>query len=201
MILLKGWRDKMRPLLAIFDLDGTLFDTSLVNFYAYREALAPEGVNLEKEYFAKYCNGYYYRDFVPKLTGEFNDEQLERVHINKKKAYINHVDKAKQNIHLIRYAKLIKRTGYKTAIVTTASRQNTDDILNAFNIKDIFDLILTQEDVVNKKPDPEGFFKAMEFFNADPEDTVIFEDSNAGIKAAMATGATVLSVCYISKLK
>ena len=46
-----------------------------------------------------------------------------------------------------------------------------------------------------KKPDPEGFLKAIEYFDVNPEDTVIFEDSDVGIQAALASGSQVVQIC------
>ena len=40
--------------LVLFDLDGTLFDTGDVNYYAYKDALAPFGITLDKEYFVNH---------------------------------------------------------------------------------------------------------------------------------------------------
>ena len=54
-----------------------------------------------------------------------------------------------------------------------------------------FDLIISQEDVKNKKPDPEGFQKAMDFFKVQCRNSIIFEDSDVGIEAALRSGATV----------
>ena len=56
---------------------------------------------------------------------------------------------------------------------------------------DLFDLILTHEDITKSKPDPEGFLKAMKLFNVEARDCLIFEDSSVGIEAAEKTGATV----------
>ena len=79
-------------------------------------------------------------------------------------------------------------------LVTTASRQNTYDILNHFGLVGIFDAILTQEDITRPKPNPEGFFRAMEKYNITPEKCLIFEDSEVGIEAAEQTGGTVFVV-------
>ena len=49
--------------------------------------------------------------------------------------------------------------------------------------------MLTHDDIVNSKPDPEGFLKAMKFFNARPQETIIFEDSEVGLQAAERSGA------------
>ena len=73
--------------------------------------------------------------------------------------------------------------------MTTASKENCREILGALNIMDIFDLILTHDDIEKVKPDPEGFLKAMQYFKAKPEETIIFEDSDVGIEAAKQSGA------------
>ena len=96
-------------------------------------------------------------------------------------------------MHLFWFIQAIKAE-YYTAIVTTASKKNLLDILTHFNYLELFDLLITQEDVTHVKPDPEGFLKAMHYFGMDAEHTVIFEDSDVGVQAAQASGATVFVV-------
>ena len=72
--------------------------------------------------------------------------------------------------------------------------EDTEEILEYTQKGPLFELILCQEDVVKKKPDPEGFQKAIDYFGVRPEDTIIFEDSDVGIEAAMASGAKVMKV-------
>lgn len=177
--------------LALFDLDGTLFDTSEVNFYAYKDALKPFGVSLEKEYFVTECNGKHYKEFLPIIMG--SDEHIEEIHKLKKDAYVKNLSKARVNKQLFEVAKSMRST-YHLAIVTTASRKNTMDILRNFGYESLFEYMVTQENITRVKPDPEGFEIAMRYFNALPEDTIIFEDSDVGIRAAQATGASVLIV-------
>ena len=181
--------DKMY--LALFDLDGTLFDTSEVNYHAYRDALAPYGAVLDRDYFKRYCNGTHYTSFLPALLG--SEEHMEAVHRAKKIAYAENLKRARENTHLFEMIAHM-RAAYHTAVVTTASRQNTLDILRYFRRDALFDLLITQEDIVHTKPDPEGFLKAMDFFHMDAARTVIFEDSETGAAAARAAGATVLLI-------
>lgn len=181
----------MKQQLAIFDLDGTLFDTREVNYLAYRDALALFHVELEHDDFVTQCNGRHYTEFLPAIMG--NTEHMEEVHRFKKEAYAQNLDKARKNEHLFSMIGAMKEN-YYTAIVTTASRQNCMDILCCFGYEELFDLILTQEDITKVKPDPEGFLKAMRYFNMDGAHTVIFEDSEVGIRAAEASGASVLAV-------
>lgn len=177
--------------LALFDLDGTLFDTGDVNYYAYKDALEAYSVTLDKAYFVNECNGRHYTEFLPVIMGD--SRYIDAVHKAKKEAYANNLDKARPNTHLLEMIRIMRGV-YHTAIVTTASRKNTMDILSYFGCEDLFELIITQEDITHVKPNPEGFLKAMEHFACDSCQTVIFEDSNVGIQAAKATGATVMII-------
>lgn len=178
--------------LALFDLDGTLFDTKDVNYYAYKEAVEQYGYSIDYEYYCNFCNGRHYLEFLPQIT-TIDETILYDMHENKKNVYSKYIYKAIPNRHLIKLLRLM-RSEYKTALVTTASRKNAIEILQAFSVSDLFDLILTNEDVGKMKPDPEGFIKAMDYFEVNAKETMIFEDSVIGVKAAECTGASIFVV-------
>lgn len=173
--------------LIIVDLDGTLFDTKDINYHAYKEAMASYGYDLDYRYYCDFCNGRHYMDFLPQIT-TIDKKILEKIHHSKKVAYKKYLDKAVLNVGLVDIVRLL-RGEYKTALVTTASKKNCYDILEKFNLVELFDLILTHDDITKSKPDPEGFLRAMEYFDAKPNETIIFEDSDVGLKAAEKSGA------------
>ena len=177
--------------LALFDLDGTLFNTSDVNYWAYSSALSEKGYSIDYEYYCNYCNGRHYKVFLPEIISD--EEIIDYIHKRKKELYKDFLEKAIINEHLFSIINNLKKD-YYVAVVTTASKKNTYDILEYFEKKDIFDLILTQDEVSKSKPDPEGYLKAMKYFGIDSKDTLIFEDSEVGIQAARASGATVFVV-------
>ncbi len=168
--------------LVIVDLDGTLFDTKDVNYHAYKDAIAPYGYDLDYKYYCNYCNGRHYLDFLPQITTT-DETILTAIHKAKKEAYRKHLDKAVLNQGLVDIIRLM-RAEYKTAVVTTASKENCEDILRQFGLECLFDLVLTHDDITKSKPDPEGFQKAMMFFDSSPKETIIFEDSDVGLEAA-----------------
>ena len=184
---------KKQGLIAV-DLDGTLFDTVAVNAESYRRALESFGFTLDYDYYAAYCNGRHYRAFLqPLMGGNPSAEDVERVHDLKKQYYAANMDIARKNEALFVILEALRPTHY-LAVITTGSRQNATEMLDHFHCTDWFDLILTQEDVVNNKPDPEGYLKAMAHFGVDAAHTMIFEDSATGLAAARATGAATLTV-------
>lgn len=178
--------------LIMIDLDGTLFDTRMVNYLAYQEAIEPYGYRIDYEYYCDFCNGRHYMDFLPQITTS-DEKVLAYMHFRKTTAYKRYLEKAVVNWTLIDIARQCKPE-YKVALVTTASRQNTYDILKQFHLVDFFDLVLTHDDVKKSKPDPEGYLKAMAYFGSSGEEAVVFEDSDVGVEAAERAGAKVYVV-------
>lgn len=178
--------------LAIFDMDGTLFNTNDVNYYAYKEALKKFQVSIDYEYYCNYCNGRHYTVFIPPLVN-YNEEKSLEIHKIKKEAYSKYLNKVKVNHSLFDVIENIKDE-YKIALVTTASKKNTYEILEYTKKKELFDLILTADDIKKMKPDPEGFLIAMKYFKVKKENCMIFEDSDVGIEAALKTGSSVFRI-------
>lgn len=174
------------------DLDGTLFDTKDVNYYSYSEALKIFGYELDYSYYCDSCNGKHYMDFLPQITNG-NSNVLSKIHEIKKSIYGKYLKYAKVNKLLVDLLWIAKES-VKIALVTTASKKNTLEILNYFGITDLFDLILTKDDIVNSKPNPEGYQKALAYFNISKEDALIFEDSDVGEQAAINCGVQYILV-------
>ena len=185
----------MKNRLAIFDLDGTLFDTRKVNYQAYKYALDKYGVELDYELFASQFNGRLYKTYMGMRMGDVigTDENIEAAHNLKIEKYSQFLNDAVINDSLFSMIDCMKDT-YHIALVTTGATNNVYQILDYFNVRNKFELIITQNDVVNKKPDPEGFLKAMEYFNVSRENTIVFEDSDVGIDAAKKAGLVTYSV-------
>ena len=201
----------MKDKLAMFDMDGTLYDTVDSNYYAYKEAVEKFGFTLEHDFFEFACFGHNYKTFVPmiikeslksKASGEelkrlvaekLTDELVENIHDAKLACYDKYFDKIRLNEGLIN---LIRRVKYNTyiALVTTGSTKNVNEIIEHFHHADLFDKVFTQNDVEKQKPDPECFINAMEHFKISPEDSYIYEDSDVGLKAAYKSGANVIKV-------
>lgn len=186
---------KINKKLAIFDLDGTLFNTNIVNYMAYSEALKRRGynLNLDPSLFIEKSNGKTYKFFLPELFPGISDSEMHKVHQFKLESYNQYLKFAIKNDQLFSLIFAIKNN-YIIALVTSASKKNVVDILNYFNVSDYFDFIISQEDVSLQKPSPECFLKAVNIAQVGIEDTIIFEDSEIGLEAARLSGAKFLKV-------
>ena len=183
----------IKIILTMFDLDGTLFDTSMSNYYSYNEAIRTLcGHEIDMSFFLTKCYSRNYRSFLPDLgVGEYD---INAVHDMKISLYSEYLDTITVNEKLIHIAKLLKADGCKLAVVTTGSKVNTEEILDHFGYRDLFDLLVTQETVRAAKPAPDGYLYAMRYYGVSPEKCLIFEDSMVGIASAMPTNAGVMKI-------
>ena len=173
--------------LAIFDMDGTLFDTTEVNCRSYIEASRIAGYSIDGDDFKAIYTGKNYKEFLPEL-GITEPRVMERIHLLKKQIYTKFLYTAKKNLALFDLINAI-RTQYVIALATTASKKNTMDILRYFDVEHLFEIVITQENTKKLKPDPECYLLAMEYAGIRAEHTIIFEDSEVGLLAAKRSGA------------
>jgi HAD superfamily hydrolase (TIGR01509 family) len=185
----------MKRRLIICDLDGTLYDTSAVNYESYSRALAEEGLALDAGFFREHCFGSHYRDFLPLVAPGLDQAGIERVHHRKIEFYDACLASARENTELFEQLEALREESH-LALVTTASRACAEGLLAHFGRTDFFDLVLCGEDVVFSKPDPECFLAAMAHFGVEAGNTTAYEDSPAGLAAAHASGAKVIAVAF-----
>ena len=80
------------------------------------------------------------------------------------------------------------------AVGTGASRQSAMLQMKELEIDHFFDFIVTADDVVHHKPEPETFLKCAELLNVDPEFCQVFEDGEMGMQAAKTAGMMLTDV-------
>ena len=178
--------------LAMVDLDGTLVFTLEANALAYARALAEYGFTLTREDYAAHCDGRAYRDFLPEIMGA-DSPYIEAVHDRKIALYGECLTAAEPNGPLLDILRGLKES-WILALVTTASRRNVESVLACFGLTELFDVIVTQEDVRRAKPDPACYNDLIERLGVRREDCLIFEDSASGVAAALASGCQTLVV-------
>ncbi|MGL4394645.1 MAG: HAD family hydrolase [Brevinema sp.] len=184
----------MNTKLLIFDMDGTLINSADANYHAYSNALKEAGILLSRDFFDVHCfNGQHYTQFLPQLMPNFSEDEIKKVHKRKQEIYAH-------NMHMLTihpYLFTLINQNHKNmllALGTGAAREAVNNVLPTVGLEDVFDFIVTGDDVVNKKPHPECFLTIMDHFKVTPEETVIFEDSDIGLEAARKSGAWVMKV-------
>ncbi|MGJ8656856.1 MAG: HAD family hydrolase [Akkermansiaceae bacterium] len=180
----------------IFDLDGTLVDSMPAHFQAWREALAqfnvPKDVFPEDVFYS--MGGRPTKDIVVELNGEFglNIDPTD-VALAKREAFMNLLDKVEINEDVVNYARSM-RGKVPMAIATGGTRVVAEKTLQAVGISDLFDEVVTANDVACGKPAPDIFLEAASRLEVDPTKCLVLEDAPAGIMAAQSAGMEVVTV-------
>jgi len=180
--------------LLIFDLDGVLADTSFCHSRAYDDLWHRIGIQ-----------GPPYEAIAGRRTSETIAEctTSKRPSPKQIRAWILFKQaQARQYLFTEEIGfgdtalclNALSKTPMRLALGTAASRQATNIILDRLDIANFFSLVVTGEDVENGKPAPDIYLQIMTRSNADPERTLIIEDSPSGLAAAIASGASAASV-------
>jgi HAD superfamily hydrolase (TIGR01509 family) len=169
----------------LFDLDGTLTDTDALHFAAYGELLAPYGKSITLETYKQRIMGAANHATMGWLLPGEDAEALSQ----RKEALF----RAKaQTLHptngLAALLDWAAAHGLKTAVVTNAMRPNTELMLRGLGLSQRFDTVVIADELARGKPDPLPYTTALEILGVAADQALAFEDSRAGVTAAVAAG-------------
>jgi beta-phosphoglucomutase len=185
---------KVRALL--FDLDGTLIDSSVANYSAYSRALAEFGVVTEPRIVAEIAADRQWRQFLPEILRQAGvDADPARIAARKGELYRSAIGELRLNRPLLGLVAAVRQS-MRAALVTTASAGSVEAILAHFEIRGLFDVVVTGDDVARHKPDPEAYRIAMARLSVQAEECLAFEDSETGVASATAAGVAVVRVRF-----
>ncbi len=181
----------------LFDLDGVLVDAPDWHYEALNRALGLFGFTITRKEHENYYNGLPTKRKLEKLTQDKGLSPSLHAFINEMKQVFTlecihrdcHPEFAKQIM-----MKTLKKRGLQIAVCSNAIRKTIEVMLERGMLMPYIDLILSNQDVVKNKPDPEMYHTAMQHFAVAPEETIIVEDSPHGIEAARTSGAHVIVV-------
>ena len=179
----------------VFDLDGTLVDSMPAHFEAWclaLESFGVVGVFREDVFYA--MGGRPTKDIVLELNDEYDlPLDPDAVASAKREAYIRLLDRVEIVEEVVAYAR--EQYGkVPMAVATGGTRLVTEKTLRQTGLSDLFDEVVTSDDVVNGKPAPDMFLLAAEKIGVAPEKCRVLEDAPAGILAAQEAGMAVITV-------
>lgn len=181
----------------IFDMDGVIVDTNPYHRLAWRDYYERNGKPLSDNDFLTYVSGKHNRDIVAhlfhpqKLTPADSKRLGDEKETLFREMYAEHIEPVTGLPTLLAS---LQKAGIKLGVATSAPVENLDFVLNALAIRPYFGVLLHEQLVENPKPHPEIYLKAMAALDVTPAETVVFEDSMTGIRAASASGAKVVGI-------
>lgn len=174
----------------LFDLDGVLVDTKEIHFHALNSVL-PEQYRITKEEEYSIFDGLTTHQKLEKLT-ELKKLPLmlhDKIWQYKQEASLKALKVIKEKKEKIELFEYLKEKGYGVGVCSNSIKQTTENLVEQIGVKSYVDCIFSGDDVYNKKPHPEIYWKAMSWFSVLPKDVIIYEDSIRGYSAAKLSGA------------
>jgi len=188
----------MKNLKAIlFDMDGTLVDSEDFHYKSWKGLLGSFGHKLNYENYYLHYAGVSPKINAQKLIDEFDvSEPVEQL-IKKREETILQILRT-EPVKLMPYALDILNSfsalGIQLGLVTSASHAEASLILPRAKLSGFFHKIITRDDVVCTKPNPEPYLKGLAAINFHAEECLAIEDSISGIQSAKGAGLACLAV-------
>jgi HAD superfamily hydrolase (TIGR01509 family) len=175
----------------IFDLDGVLVNSMPSHIKAWRKAFQDvAGIDVEKKVFYE-LEGMRGIELVEKMLKERNVQARAEKVVKEKDAIFKEM---KRPPAFPGVKAMIKALDRKKAVVSGSSRRDVESVLDAVIGKDLFDVLVTADDVKKGKPDPLAFNTALKKLRLEPGQAVVVENAPLGVKAANSAGIP----CYVA---
>ncbi len=169
----------------LFDLDGTLADTDPLHLLAWREALKPYGLEVDREFYGRRISGRLNPEIVRDLLG-LEGEEARRLIEAKEARFRELAQKLRPTPGLFTLLERAKGKGLTWGVVTNAPKENAHHVLKALGLEP--PLLVLAEEVGRGKPDPLPYRVALERLGVAPEEALAFEDSPSGVGSAVGAG-------------
>ncbi|MBW8333561.1 MAG: HAD-IA family hydrolase [Prolixibacteraceae bacterium] len=177
----------------IFDLDGTLSDSLPVHIASWHSVCEKLNCTFDERILVE-MTGAPTISFAERIKREQNLEiDAEDLVTMKQTEFRRNINQIKPHDAVI---DLMKNAHGKIpmAVGTGASRQSAMLQMQELEIDQLFDFIVTADDVERHKPEPDTFLKCAELMNVEPRYCQVFEDGELGMQAAQTAGMLLTDV-------
>jgi len=181
----------------LFDMDGVLIDARDWHYEALNQALKPFDLEISRYDHENEFDGLSTKVKLEKLVlaGKLPKKLVKTIEeIKQDRTLRIAAEKCFPNIaHQILLSRL-KKAGLKIGVVTNSIRDSSEFMLKYANVYGLLDTLVTNQDVVNPKPAPDGYLLACKNLNLSSREVLVVEDGDYGTQAAKAAGCEVLRV-------
>jgi HAD superfamily hydrolase (TIGR01509 family) len=183
------------PTPLIFDCDGVIVDSEAISMAIDASLMQRCGIEITEEQMHKRFVGATFASMLAEFTAEYQIEfpaDLEKQKdIEMEEAYRNRLPEIpgiKDSLFTLR------ARGHRMAIASNGPKHRIHLALGILGLENIFDEIVTFEDVERPKPAPDMYLLAADRLGFEAKDCIVMEDSVTGLTAAVAAGARVIGV-------
>jgi HAD superfamily hydrolase (TIGR01509 family) len=179
----------------IFDMDGTLLDTESVFKTIVYEVCTELGFEMTEAVHLSMVGGSHERtnQLLVEAYGvafpyAMFDERCRVIMRERSHGGVPVKPGARE------FVSELRERGIPTAVATSSRQPHAQHHLGAAGLLDLFDTIVTRDDVANPKPHPEPYLTAAKRLGIDPLQCLALEDSFSGVRAAHAAGMQTIMV-------
>ena len=184
------------PFGAIFDWDGVIIDSGGLHEESWRRLAQEIGKTIAPDSFVRGF-GMKSEQVIASVHG-WSQDAWEILRLTNRKEELYREILARSKIAplpgVTEWLARLREAGVPCAVASSTPRANIEPVLTRLRLNETFRVVVSAEDVVHGKPDPEVFLKAAERLCLDRRDTVVFEDACVGIEAAHAAGMIAIGV-------
>ncbi len=180
----------------ILDFDGLILDTESPMRTSWLEIFEEHGLIVSEEQWASLLGASADPPEAYDLLEEHLGERVDRIAL--------HDRRMSRELQLLEFEtvlpgvrKLIsdaRSAGLGLAVASSSERTWVEGLLKQHDLIEPFDVIVCAEDVAHTKPFPDLFLKALEYLEVQPNEAIVFEDSQQGVKAAKSAGIFCVAV-------
>lgn len=179
---------------AIFDLDGVIVNTVPLHFKAWQRMFSEYGKDFSFEDYKQKVDG------IPRMAGakailaDLSADELKRAADKKQGYFLEYLNSEEIPVYqtTVDLIKTMRKEPLKTGVIS--SSKNCLQILKRVGLVELFDVIITGNDITKGKPDPQVFFMAAEKMSVEPGLSVVFEDAVLGVEAAKRAGMKCVGI-------
>lgn len=175
----------------LFDMDGVLIDACEIHRTTFRRACAEHGIVLEDAQ-EVFLEGRPTRTKLMLLG--VSPDRAALINQAKQRATLEAIANYPEDRPKIQLLGYLRECQIKIGVYTNAVTATAEAFLKQAGIRQYVDCVISNENVSEPKPHPEGYQNLMRILGVSPGETLIVEDSPVGIQAAQRTGAWFMQV-------
>ena len=182
----------------IFDCDGTLVDTAPAHYFAITEALKAQGHSMDRDWYMARAG------LTPDALLDAQEAAVAAAGkiapLDRATVFATYNDHFRAGLPLLREVEAVATLAREwqgrvpMAVASNGRLENVQASLRVTGLLPLFPLIVSADDVARGKPAPDVFLEAARRMGVAPEECVVLEDSDEGLRAAGAAGMRAVDV-------
>lgn len=182
---------------AIFDLDGLLIDSEPLYQQAWATSASEQSFELSATYYFDNLSGRNIDDYLPELAklygSQFDSVKFRRrcIEIVARLDFANQVQVKPGVRNMLTW---LKKQSVPCVVATGSNQSHAQRCLATTGLSEFFSFVVSRDQVAQGKPDPALYLKALAILGHVPSAIVAFEDSDSGVKAAVAAKISTIMI-------